>query len=94
MLLHQKTREIRAAEERLLAVSREARQLAQLEYLNGKATYLDVLVAQRELFNAEIAFAQTQRDQLIAVVQVYKAIGGGWSQEPPPHNVAMQDSVQ
>ncbi|MDT7043162.1 efflux transporter outer membrane subunit [Candidatus Nitronereus thalassa] len=94
LLLHQKTREIREVEERLLAVSREARQLAQLEYLNGKATYLDVLVAQRELFNAEIAFAQTQRDQLIAVVQVYKAIGGGWSQEPPPHNVAMQDSIQ
>lgn len=94
LLLHQKTREIRTAEERLVEVSREALHLAQLEYLNGQATYLDVLVAQRELFNAEIALAQTQRDQLIAVVQVYKAIGGGWTPEPSPQDLAMQDPIQ
>lgn len=94
LILHQKTREIRSAEERLVEVSREARHLAQLEYLNGQATYLDVLVAQRELFNAEIALVQTQRDQLIAVVQVYKAIGGGWPQEPTGQDIAMQDSPQ
>ena len=79
---HQKTREIRVAQEELLRVSREARQLAQLEYLNGQANYLDVLDAQRQLFDVEIAFAQTQRNQLLAVVQVYKAIGGGWDVSP------------
>lgn len=92
LILHQKTREIRSAETQLVAVSREALHLAQLEYLNGKATYLDVLVAQRELFNAEIALAQTQRDQLIAVVQVYKAIGGGWDPEPETQEIAMKDT--
>ncbi len=79
---HQKTREIRVVQEELLRVSREARQLAQLEYLNGQANYLDVLDAQRQLFDVEIAFAQTQKNQLLAVVQVYKAIGGGWDVSP------------
>ena len=79
---HQKIREIRVAQEELLRVSREAKQLAQLEYLNGQANYLDVLDAQRQLFDVEIAFAQTQRNQLLAVVQVYKAIGGGWNVSP------------
>ena len=75
---HQKTREIRRAQEELVRVSREALQLAQLEYLNGQANYLAVLDAQRQLFEVEIAFAQTRRNQLLAVVQVYKAVGGGW----------------
>ena len=79
---HQKFREIRVAQEELLRVSREALQLAKLEYLNGQANYLDVLDAQRQLFDVEIAFAQTQRNQLLAVVQVYKAIGGGWDVSP------------
>lgn len=94
LILHQKTREIRSAEEHLVEVSREALHLARLEYLNGQARYLDVLVAQREQFNAEIALAQTQRDQLVAVVQVYKAIGGGWNPEPAAQNIAMQDMPQ
>ena len=80
---HKKIREIREAQEELLRVSREALNLAQIEYLNGQANYLDVLDAQRQLFDAEIAFAQTQRNQLLAVVQVYKAVGGGWEVNPP-----------
>ncbi len=80
---HQKTREIHTAQEKLVRVSHEALHLAQIEYLNGQANYLDVLDAQRQLFDAEIAFAQTQRNQLLAVVQVYKAVGGGWDVTPP-----------
>ena len=94
LLLYQKTREIRSAEEHLVEVSKEAFQLAQLEYLNGQATYLDVLVAQRELLNTEVALAQTRRDQLVAVVQVYKAIGGGWNPEPADQTLAMQGRRQ
>ncbi|GJL62447.1 MAG: RND transporter [Nitrospirales bacterium] len=82
LVAHQKTREIRKAQEELVRVSREALKLAQLEYLNGQANYLAVLDTQRQLFDAEIAFAQTQRNQLLAVVQVYKAIGGGWDISP------------
>ncbi len=80
LLAHHAIREIRTIRERLADVSREAVQLAHLEYLNGKASSLDVLTAQREAFDADIALAHTQRDQRVAVVQLYKALGGGWHQ--------------
>jgi len=48
-----------------------------------------VIEAQQQLFPAELTLAQVQRDQLIAVVELYKALGGGWSgyaetPTPPP----------
>ncbi len=53
--------------------------LALQRYDAGRASYFEVLEAQQQLFPAEDALAQTQRDQLIAVVNLYKALGGGWS---------------
>ena len=52
--------------------------LAQLQYINGVTNYLDVLDAQRGYFDAQIGLSNAMRDELIAVVQVYKALGGGW----------------
>jgi multidrug efflux system outer membrane protein len=71
-------REIRADRERRVAALGQALVLANLRYERGLATYLDVLDAQRQLFQAELELASTMRDQLTAVVQVYKALGGGW----------------
>ncbi|QPD05520.1 MAG: RND efflux system, outer membrane factor lipoprotein [Candidatus Nitrospira kreftii] len=56
-----------------------ALKLAELRYKGGLANYLDVLVARRSLFDAELALASTRRLQLASVVQLYKALGGGWS---------------
>jgi multidrug efflux system outer membrane protein len=56
-----------------------ALKLAELRYKGGLANYLDVLVARRSLFDAELALASTHRLQLASVVQLYKALGGGWS---------------
>jgi outer membrane protein, multidrug efflux system len=58
---------------------REAVDLALLRYNVGRATYFEVLEAQQLLFPAEDALAQTERDQLLAVVNLYKALGGGWN---------------
>jgi multidrug efflux system outer membrane protein len=55
-----------------------ALRLANLRYKGGLANYLDVLIAQRNLFDAELALATTQRLYLTSVVQLYKALGGGW----------------
>jgi multidrug efflux system outer membrane protein len=49
-----------------------------LRYESGRASYFEVLEAQQQLFPAETALAQTRRDQLLAVVNLYKALGGGW----------------
>ena len=47
-------------------------------YERGLSAYLDVLDQERQLFRAELDLASSTRDQLTAVVQVYKALGGGW----------------
>ena len=56
--------------------------LAQLQYINGVINYLDVLDAQRGYFDAQIGLSNAIRDELITVVQLYKALGGGWKQNP------------
>jgi len=78
LVYHQKIREIRTAEADRVTAARQALQLAELRYENGLTNYLDVLDAQRQLFLAELDLAVATRDQLIAVVQLYKALGGGW----------------
>jgi multidrug efflux system outer membrane protein len=57
---------------------RSALHLANLRYKGGLANYLDVLVAQRNLFEAELALTGTHRLYLVSIVQLYKALGGGW----------------
>ncbi len=56
-----------------------ALRLAELRYKGGLANYLDVLVARRNLFEAELAVTGSRRLQLVSVIQLYKALGGGWS---------------
>jgi multidrug efflux system outer membrane protein len=65
----------------------EAVRLANVRYNSGLSAYFEVLDAQQQLFPAEISLAQTHRDQLLAVVSLYKALGGGWPilpSSPPP----------
>ena len=78
----------RAAQERQVASLRESVDLALQRYDAGRAAYFEVLEAEQQLFPSEDALAQTQRDQLVAVVNLYKALGGGWNlkdQEWQPH---------
>jgi multidrug efflux system outer membrane protein len=72
---------------RTVQAYREAVRLASLRYRSGLSAYFEVLEAQQQLFPAEIGLAQTRRDQLVAVVSLYKAVGGGWqaqAQAPAP----------
>jgi outer membrane protein, multidrug efflux system len=52
--------------------------LATDRYINGKSSYFEVLQAQQELYPSETAQVQTQVGEWIAVIQLYKALGGGW----------------
>ena len=56
--------------------------LSELRYRNGIASYLDLLDAQRSLFAIEQALAQTRLAQRVSEVELYKALGGGWSESP------------
>jgi multidrug efflux system outer membrane protein len=83
LLFHQKAQQIRQERDRRLTAAQQTLTLANVRYENGLAGYLDVLDAQRQLLAAELDLAATTRDQLTSVVQVYKALGGGW-QAPSP----------
>jgi len=80
--------EQRKAQEAQVAALQEALDLSLLRYKTGLANYIEVLDAAQLLYPAENALAQTQRDQLLAVVNLYKALGGGW--EMPGEKVAGQ----
>lgn len=78
---HRKLREFRAEQERLVASLRDAARLANIRYQGGVTSYLEVLDTERQLFDAELSLAQAQRDELLAVVRLYRALGGGWMTE-------------
>ena len=69
----------RAAHERQVKALAQAVELSLDRYRAGRANYFEVLEAQQQLYPAEDAVAQSQRDQLLTVVALYKALGGGWN---------------
>lgn len=66
-----------AAQQRALTAQRNSAELAQLRYQNGVANYLEVLDAERNLFDAEQSLVATRRNQLDNLVTLYVALGGG-----------------
>lgn len=89
LISQQKLAAVRQEQARAVFALQESVRLSLLRYSGGFASYFEVIEAQQQLFPAENALAQIQRDQLIAVVQLYRALGGGWSEyaqvpEPPP----------
>lgn len=74
-------RDQREAQKEQVEALRSAFRLATLRYQGGLASYLDVLIAQRDLFTAELNLTGTHRLHLVSIVQLYKALGGGWSPE-------------
>jgi multidrug efflux system outer membrane protein len=76
--LFYKSGETLEAELALEQASTEYLQLAQKRYRNGVLSYLDVLDAQRRLFEAEISVSLARQAQLFSLVALYKALGGGW----------------
>ncbi len=73
-----KTGEQRTQQELLVAALRETDRLSTLRYRGGLDSYLQVLDAERNLFTGELRLAQLRRDELLSVVQLYRALGGGW----------------
>jgi len=68
-----------AAQQTEVRALRRAYDVAQRRYQRGISSYLDVLDVQRSLFDAELSLTQRERQYLAATVQLYKALGGGWT---------------
>jgi len=79
LVTRRKLAEVRTQQARAVAADQEAVRISTERYKAGRANYYEVLQAQQQLFPAETALAQTERDQFAAVVQLYKALGGGWN---------------
>jgi multidrug efflux system outer membrane protein len=80
LIQYQKVREIRAQRELLVTALRDRTRLAYLRFRGGVDTMLNALNSDQDLFVAEINLAQSSRDELLSLVQVYKALGGGWQE--------------
>jgi multidrug efflux system outer membrane protein len=80
LIQYQKVREIRTQRELLVTSLRDRTRLAYLRFRGGVDTMLNALNSDQDLFNAELSLAQAQRDEMLSLVQVYKALGGGWQE--------------
>jgi multidrug efflux system outer membrane protein len=82
----------RGTEHDRVAAERKVLELAELRYRGGVAAYLEVLDAQRSLFDAELDETSSMRDEFVARIQLYKALGGGWPQEPQAEGAAEEEA--
>jgi NodT family efflux transporter outer membrane factor (OMF) lipoprotein len=80
LIQYEKVRDLRARQESLVSTLQERSRLAYVRYRGGVDTLLSALDADRDLFNAELGLAQLRRDELVTMVQLYRALGGGWQQ--------------
>jgi len=71
-------RESRIHREALIVALEDRKRLSYLRYEGGVDTQLNVLDADRDLLQAQLTLAQLKRDEILRVVQLYKALGGGW----------------
>src|SRR5580700_7703299 len=78
LIAHQRTRESRVEQETLVTALQDRTRLAYVRYRGGVDTQLNALDADRDLFQAELTLSQIRLNELLSVVQLYKALGGGW----------------
>jgi multidrug efflux system outer membrane protein len=67
-------------QERLVTTLEDRARLSYVRYQGGIDTLLNALDADRDLFEAELRLTQTRRDELVTLVQLYRALGGGWQE--------------
>ena len=74
----QKKREESEAQARRVRALRDYARLSRLRFDNGTSSYVEVLIAENDLFSAELTAVNTQAERFIQLINVYKAMGGGW----------------
>jgi multidrug efflux system outer membrane protein len=77
---YQKLHQVRVRQQDTVADLQEAVRLSTMRYKGGTTTYLEVLDGQRSLFAAELTLAAARGNEYQSLVQLYRALGGGWQQ--------------
>ncbi len=85
LIAYQRDQEFYAKQQDLTQANRDAAQLAAVRYDGGVTSYLEVLYNEQQLFDAELLLAQARRDELLSVVELYRALGGGWETPMAAH---------
>jgi multidrug efflux system outer membrane protein len=80
LIAYRKDREFRIQEEHLLQSAQDAARLSEVRFKAGTTDYLEVLTNETNSFSAELGLAQAQGNELVSLVQLYQALGGGWQQ--------------
>jgi multidrug efflux system outer membrane protein len=80
LIAYQKNAEFRTQQELLANSAQDAAQLSEQRYKAGTTNYLEVLTSETNYLSADLGLAQARLNELLALVQVYKALGGGWEQ--------------
>jgi multidrug efflux system outer membrane protein len=80
LVAYRRTQEFRQQQELLVASAQDATRLSHMRYSGGVASYLEVLTNETNYFSAELGLVQAQLNELLALVELYKALGGGWEQ--------------
>ena len=80
LINYQRTREFREKQQERTEAHRNATGMANVRYEGGVTSYLEVLYNEQELFTAELGLAQARRNEFLSVIQLYRALGGGWTQ--------------
>ena len=78
LVAYRKDREFRIQQEHLLESAQDAAHLSEVRFKAGTTDYLEVLTNETNSFSAELGLAQAQGNELLALVQLYQALGGGW----------------
>ncbi|HXX27119.1 MAG TPA: efflux transporter outer membrane subunit [Terriglobales bacterium] len=78
LVAYRKNRELRVEQEHLVESARDAAHLSHTRFDAGTTDYLEVLTNETNSFSAELGLAQAQANELIAMVELYQALGGGW----------------
>jgi multidrug efflux system outer membrane protein len=78
LIAHQRVRESRVQQELLVTALEDRKRLAYVRYRGGVDTLLNALDADRDLFQAQLTLSQIRLSEVLSVVQLYKALGGGW----------------
>ena len=78
LVAYGKDREFREYQQQLTDAAQDSARLSEMRYSGGRASYLEVLTNETNYFNAELGLAQAQLNELLALVDLYRNLGGGW----------------
>jgi len=78
LIAYRKSREAREQQQLLTAAAQDSARLSHVRYDAGATSYLEVLTNETNYYNAELSLSQAQFSEVLAVVQIYNALGGGW----------------